>query len=73
MKTASILLSSLSMLMALSELICGLWIRSNGAVPSSVSFHASLGIATVLVVLITIMVMLVFIVKKQSTNGIGSN
>ena len=64
MKTTSIIVSSLSILMVLSQLICGLWIKSNGAVPSSVNFHASLGIATVLVVLITIVVMLVFIVKK---------
>ena len=73
MKTTSILLSSLSILMALSQLICGLWIKSNGAVPSSVSFHASLGISTVVVVLITIVVMLVFIVKKQPASGIGNN
>lgn len=73
MKTTSILLSSLSILMALSQLICGLWIKSNGAVPSSVSFHASLGIATVLVILVTIVVMLVFIVKKQPASGMGNN
>lgn len=73
MKTTSIILSSLSILMALSELICGLWIKSNGAVPSSVSFHASLGIATVLVVLITIVVMLVFIVKKQPSSAVGNH
>jgi hypothetical protein len=73
MKTTSIILSSLSILMALSQLICGLWIKSNGAVPSSVSFHASLGIATVLVVLVTIVVMLVFIIKKQPTSGVGTN
>jgi hypothetical protein len=73
MKTTSILLSSLSILMTLSQLICGLWIKANGAVPSSVSFHASLGIATVLVVLITIVVMLVFIVKKQPASAIGNN
>ena len=73
MKTTSIILSSLSILMALSQLICGLWIKANGAVPSSVSFHASLGIATVLVVLITIVVMLVFIVKKQPASAIGNN
>jgi hypothetical protein len=73
MKTTSIILSSLSILMALSQLICGLWIKSNGAVPSSVSFHASLGIATVLVVLITIVVMLVFIVRKQPTTVSGNH
>ncbi len=64
MKTASIIFSSLSILMVLSELICGLWVKSNGMDPSSVSFHTSLGIGTVLVVLITIIMMLTFVVKK---------
>ena len=64
MKIASIILSSLTILLALSQLICGLWIQANGAVPSSVTFHARLGISTVVVALITIVVMLVFVLRR---------
>lgn len=64
MKTASIVLSSLTILMVLSQLICGLWLRSHGSVPSSVAFHSQLGIGTVVMTLITIIVMLLYIFKR---------
>ena len=60
MKTTSIILSSLSILMVLSQLICGLWLASHGADPSSISFHVRFGIATVLLTLVTLTVLLVF-------------
>jgi hypothetical protein len=64
MKTASIILSSLTVLMVLSQLICGLWLRSHGSEPSSIAFHSQLGIASVVMTVITILVMLVFIFKR---------
>ena len=46
MKIASIVLSSITILMVLSQLICGLWIQSQGTIdPSSVTFHAGLASA----------------------------
>ncbi len=65
MKTASIILSSLTILMLLSELICGLWLRSHGSEPSSVTFHSQLGIGTVVVTLITLIVLLIYIFKGK--------
>lgn len=64
MKTASIILSSLTTLMVLSQLICGLWIRSQGADPGSLVFHTRFGIGTVILTLITLLVMLIFIFKR---------
>ena len=64
MKIASIILSSLTILMVLSQLICGLWLQSNGSEPSSIVFHSQLGIATVVMTVITIIVMLVYIFKR---------
>jgi hypothetical protein len=49
MKTLLIILISISILLLLSTLICGLWIRNNAeqVEPSSIDFHMSIGIATV--------------------------
>ena len=63
MKTASIILSSITVLMVLSQLICGLWMQSNGADASNIAFHTKLGIGTVIMALITITVMLIAIFK----------
>ena len=64
MKTASIILSSITILMVLSQLICGLWLQSHGAESSSISFHVRFGIGTVVTALVTILVMLVFVLKQ---------
>ncbi len=64
MKIASVVLSSLTILMALSQLICGLWLQSHGVEPSSIAFHTQLGIGTVVMTLITIIVMLIFVFKS---------
>lgn len=63
MKTASIILSSITILMALSQLICGLWLQSHGADASNIAFHTKLGIGTVIIALITFTVMLITIFK----------
>ncbi|RPJ38752.1 MAG: hypothetical protein EHM21_16415 [Chloroflexi bacterium] len=64
MKIASIVLSSLTILMVLSQLICGLWMQSQAVIdPSSVTFHARLGISTVVIALITVIVMLIYVIK----------
>lgn len=63
MKIASIALSSLTILMALSQLICGLWVKSHGSDPSSITFHTQLGIGTVIMTVITLIVLLVSVFK----------
>lgn len=64
MKTTSIILSSLTILMALSQLICGLWLQSHGADASNIAFHTQLGIGTAIMIVITLIVMLVYIFKR---------
>ncbi len=64
MKTASIVLSSLTILMALSQLICGLWLQSHGADAGNIAFHTQLGIGTVVMTVITLIVMLIHIIKR---------
>ena len=58
MKLIAIIMSSLSGLSLLSVLICGLWIKTQKAslaVPEdAINFHVNLGIATVVVSLLTI-------------------
>jgi len=57
MKIIAVILSSMSGLLLLSQLICGLWIRSqrsNIAIDEAVKFHSNLGIAAIVVSLITI-------------------
>ena len=64
MKVVSIILSVATVVLALSQLICGLWIRSTGSTPDAVSFHASLGIGTVVVALATIAAMWVLVGQR---------
>jgi cytochrome b561 len=60
MKIAINIMAVVSILLLLSTLICGLWMKAQPTVdPSSFNFHVTLGIATVIVTLITLV--LVFI------------
>jgi len=63
MKIASIVLASVTTLMVLSQLTCGLWLQAHGADPEGVAFHARLGIGSIVMSLVTIAVMLVFVLK----------
>ncbi|MBC2723058.1 hypothetical protein [Desulfosporosinus sp.] len=58
MKLISTIMVSLSSLLLLSVLICGLWIRTQKAalaIPEdAVNFHINLGVATVVITLLTI-------------------
>lgn len=64
MKITLIILSSLTILMVLSQLTCGLWLKSNGAESSSIAFHTQLGIGTVVMTTITIIAMLIYFLKQ---------
>ena len=66
MKTVSIILSSLTILLALSQLICGLWLQSHGADASNIAFHTQLGIGTVIMTVITLIVMLIYMFRRNS-------
>ena len=61
MKLMTIIMSSLSGLSLLSVSICGLWIKTQKAnlpVPEdAVNFHVSLGVATVVITLITLVLL----------------
>jgi hypothetical protein len=63
MKGLVILLSSLSILMMLSTLICGTWLRSKGATPDGIAFHLKLAIPTVILTLATLALLIVRILK----------
>ncbi|KUO51181.1 MAG: hypothetical protein APF76_16970 [Desulfitibacter sp. BRH_c19] len=58
MKIITTIMSSLSGLLLLSVLICGLWIRTQKttlAIPDdAINFHVILGVATVVITLLTI-------------------
>jgi hypothetical protein len=59
MTLISIILSAITILLVLSQLICGLWLRAKGADPQGVAFHARLGIGSAIATLVTVVVMLV--------------
>ena len=54
MKIASLVLSSIGLLLMLSTLICGLWIHSHGAPANSVAFHGRIAVASVIITLLGI-------------------
>jgi hypothetical protein len=63
MKIATTILSILSIVMLLSTLICGLWIHNAGDkitdLASSTNFHMNLGIATVVITVITLILIMI--------------
>jgi hypothetical protein len=57
MKIAQIILNSLSILGLLCTAICGLWLHSHSTPapdPSSISFHMTLGLGTIVICLIAL-------------------
>lgn len=57
-------LSVSTMLMLLSTLICGLWIKANNVVePSSLQFHMVLGILSVVLAVVLLVVLMVVLRK----------
>lgn len=61
MKIVLIVLAVLSMLLLLSTLICGLWIRAQGPAvdPSSLSFHLGIAVISILMTGLTLVLALV--------------
>lgn len=67
MKMFLYIIGALSILMLASLTLCGLWIRNanlkDAELASAVSFHANLGIASVIVSIVTIVLFLVYVSK----------
>ena len=61
MKTILIVLSAISILMLLSTLICGFWIKAQGAAvdKSSLSFHAGFAVIAILITGTTLVLALI--------------
>jgi len=65
MKTAAIIVSAITILLLLSTLLCGLWIKSKGLTDqSSLAFHTQLGVASVVGGLASAILLLVYALKK---------
>jgi hypothetical protein len=54
MKGISIALTVVTVLLALSQLICGLWLQSHGVDADSAGFHATLGMGVIASTLATL-------------------
>ena len=64
MKVFSIITASITGLLLLSNLMCGLWIKAGKATDvSSVSFHANLGIATVVFGVLSLVLLIILASK----------
>jgi len=62
MKIATLLSSIVTVLAVASTMICGLWIKANNvADPSSIDFHRTIGIVSVVCCVITAVMVIVLI------------
>lgn len=64
MKTFMLIFSSITVLMLLSTMICGLWMRAQKEVdPSSIAFHSTIAVASVIFALAAIVLLLLQVVR----------
>lgn len=65
MKIASIIIGILTVLLLLSTLICGSWIKAKGLTndASSLAFHMKIGTASVVFGVISVILLIVQVVK----------
>jgi len=62
MKTLTLISVIITVLLALSTMICGLWIKANGVTdPNSIDFHRTIGIMTVVCVIITAVLVIILL------------
>ena len=59
MKTVVVVVAGLATLLAVCTVICGMWLHSHGADASSISFHMTIGLATMVLTIATAIGMLV--------------
>ena len=66
LKIAVMISTIITVLVAASTLICGLWIRANNVTdPSSIDFHKTIGIATVVCIIITAILVFTLLLDKH--------
>ncbi|MNJ79531.1 hypothetical protein D3C77_775850 [compost metagenome] len=66
MKTATILSAVITVLLLLSTMICGLWLRANNiSGPGSFNFHVNCGIAAVVFSFITLGLVIALFARMQ--------
>jgi len=62
MKTLTMVSAILAVLAVLSTVICGLWIRANNVSdPSSINFHRTMGILSLVCCAITVVLVIILI------------
>ncbi len=66
LRVSTIIMAILTLILLFCVLVCGLWIGSNGADAAGISFHKTLGIASVLAGAATSVLALVSSRKKRS-------
>ena len=64
MKILTMVLSVISILLMLSTLTCGLWLKAKGADPEGIAFHIKLAIPTVVVTLATFALLITSVLKQ---------
>lgn len=66
MRIMTLASAALTVLLILSTMICGFWIRANNVTdPSSFSFHMNCGVASVVFSLITLVMVIVMLVRTK--------
>ncbi|MDF2921499.1 MAG: hypothetical protein K0R57_413 [Paenibacillaceae bacterium] len=66
MRIATLISSIISILLLLTTMICGLWIRANSITdPSSVDFHVASGIASVVFLFLTFIMMFSLLARMK--------
>lgn len=67
MRTAVVVLDTVTVVLILSTVICGLWIKSQAEVdPSSVSFHMLIGLVTTGFVVLTLAISAVAVFRSAA-------
>jgi len=62
MKIATLVSAILTVLVVVSTMICGLWISANNVTdPSSIHFHKTIGIASVICCIITAVLVIILV------------
>ncbi len=57
MEMIAIILTSATVLMLGSTLLCGLWLRAKGSTPEGVAFHAKLAVPSAILALVTVIIL----------------
>lgn len=64
MKIVSIASAAITILLVLSTLICGLWLKSKGADVEGIAFHMKIGAASVIFSVMTAILLLIAVARQ---------